>query len=86
MKFLKKRKPICQHYHLLSFLPLHLPLIPISVQRFRPKGSAEVSTIIKIIPTVSKRGIDGLAEKYRPRVQIYKLSHRHMFLVMNSDH
>lgn len=39
----------------------------------------EISTIIKIISTVSKKGIDGLAKEYKLRVQIHRLSHRHMW-------
>lgn len=45
---------------------------------FGLKGSVEISTVIKIILTVSERGIDGLAKEHRPRIQMHKPSHRHV--------
>lgn len=41
---------------------------------FGLKGSVEVSTIIKIISTVSEQRIDGRAEDYGSGIQMSKLS------------
>lgn len=57
---------------------LSLPNPQYHHKAFGLKGSVEVSTVIKIISTVSERGIDGLAKEHWPRIRMHKLSHRHV--------
>lgn len=56
------------HAHLLPRNPRY------HHKAFGLKGSVEVSTIIKIISTVSERRIDGQAEDYGSGIQMSELS------------
>ena len=75
MKSVRKRSQMRPHLYLPSGTPTFSLASPrYHHKAFGLKGSAEVSTIIQIIWTVSERRTNGLAKDYGPGVHIRKLS------------